>query len=371
MADRDTATLRETPLHAFHERHGARLVPFAGWDMPVSYPAGTVAEHTHTRTHASIFDVAHMGAVELRGDGAAEALERLTPAGVANLAPGRQRYALLTNDVGGIEDDVMVANTGDALLMIVNASRRDHDLALLRRGLPGIEAVERLDLGLLALQGPEAEAVLAADDPSAAAMRFMDARHVTVAGVEVWASRSGYTGEDGFELLVPADRMETVAERLLSDERVELAGLGARDTLRLEAGLCLYGNDLDAATTPVEAGLVWTIPKRRREDADGYPGAARIAAEIADGPSRVRVGLRPQGRKPVRAGATLRDGASGETVGVVTSGGWSPSTGGPVAMGYVAPDHAATGRDLVADVRGRDVPATIADLPFVPHGYRR
>lgn len=370
MVDRDTATLRATPLRDFHERHGARLVPFAGWEMPVSYPDGTVAEHTGTRRHVGLFDVAHMGAVELHGDDAPAALERLTPAGITTLAPGRQRYALLTNDEGGIEDDVMVANAGDKLVVVVNAARRDHDLALLRDGLPGIDVVERTDLGLLAVQGPQSADLVAEHDPAARDMRFMDARDLTVAGTPVWASRSGYTGEDGFELLVPADRMEAVAEELLADDRTLLAGLGARDTLRLEAGLCLYGNDLDTTTSPVEAGLLWTIPKRRRADTSGYPGAARIAAEIADGPSRLRVGLEPHGRRPVRDGAVLRT-TSGDEVGVVTSGGWGPTVGAPVAMGYVDPGHADPGQELVADVRGKNVAVTVADMPFVPHGYRR
>ncbi len=369
MASTEPAALRETPLADLHRRRGARLVDFAGWRMPLSYPEGTVAEHERTRAAASLFDVAHMGAVTLAGEGAAAGLERLTPAGITTLAPERQRYALLTTDDGGILDDVMVANTGEALLVVVNAARREADLARLREGLPDVEVVTRDDLGLLALQGPAAEAVLAAVDPRAATLRFMDAATLRLDGTEAWASRSGYTGEDGFELLVPTDRLEGVAERLLADERVGLAGLGARDTLRLEAGLCLHGADLDETTSPVEAALAWSIPKRRRAEG-GFPGAARIAAELDAGPARLRVGLRPVGRRPVRAGAPLRD-TDGVTVGVVTSGGWGPSVGGPVAMGYVPPALAASRPTLAAEVRGREVAVDVVDLPFVTHRYRR
>ncbi len=368
MAGSDPAALRETPLVDLHRRHGAKLVDFAGWRMPLAYPEGTVAEHLRTRSAASLFDVAHMGAVALGGDAAAD-LERLTPAGITTLAAGRQRYALLTNEAGGILDDVMVANTGEGLLVIVNAARREADLARLREGLPGVEVTARDDLGLLALQGPDAEAVLAAVDPAAADLRFMDAARLDLDGTAAWTSRSGYTGEDGFELLVPASRLEAVATRLLDDPRVGLAGLGARDTLRLEAGLCLYGADLDERTSPVEAGLAWSIPRRRRAEG-GFPGAERIAAELDAGPARLRVGLRPQGRKPVRAGATLRD-AEGATVGVVTSGGWGPSVGGPVAMGYVPASLATARPTLIAEARGAELAVDVVDLPFVTHRYRR
>ncbi len=366
------AGLRTTPLHALHAELGAKLVAFAGWEMPIQYEDGVLAEHGWCRSAAGLFDVSHMAVVDLVGDDPAAALERLTPAGVTTLAEGRQRYGLLLNDDGGVVDDFMVTNWGDRLTMVVNASRRAVDLAILRDGLAGVDVIERTDVALLAIQGPEAAAVVTGIDPSLDGSVFLDNRPATFGGIDVMAARAGYTGEDGFELAVPADRADELARLLLDDPRVRPVGLGARDTLRLEAGLCLYGNDLDETTSPVEADLVWSMPKRRREAGD-FPGADRVTAELADGPTRVRVGLQPEGRRPVRDGAGLRpaDDADRDPVGVVSSGGFGPSVDRPVAMGYVPPSLAADGTALIADVRGKDVPVTVAPLPFVPHRYQR
>ncbi|MEZ5411250.1 MAG: glycine cleavage system aminomethyltransferase GcvT [Acidimicrobiales bacterium] len=384
----NTEALRATPLRALHQELGGRLVDFAGWELPVQYE-GVIAEHTWCRASAALFDVSHMGVVELRagaGSGRADdtavvahALEALTPAAVATLEPGRQRYALLTSDDGGIIDDLMVTNRGDHLVAVVNASRRDVDLAHLRERLApaGIDVVERTDLALLALQGPRAVDALARLVPAAAALVFMD--HVVVAeGATLpdgtttgplGVARSGYTGEDGFELTVAAERAEALARALLAQPEVRPAGLGARDTLRLEAGLPLYGHDIDLTTSPVEADLAWSIPRRRREDGR-FPGAARVRAELADGPARRRVGLAVEGRRPVRDGAALRT-AEGAPAGIVTSGGYGPTVEAPVAMGYVPTPLAGDGQALIADVRGTDVPVRVAPLPFTPHRYVR
>ncbi len=378
----DPAPLRRTPLHALHLEWGGRLVDFAGWDLPVRYEPGPMAEHLHTREAASLFDVSHMGIVELHGrplDETASALEALVPASIRGIADGRQRYTQLTNADGGIIDDLMVARLGDLLVLVVNAARRDVDLAHLRAELPDdIEVRERTDLALLAVQGPAAvDAVvsLVAGDAGArvADTTFMDVIEVTLDGAPCRISRSGYTGEDGVEIQVPADAAVDLARRLVGDSpdegTVRPAGLAARDSLRLEAGLCLYGHDLDETTTPVEAGLVWSIQPRRRTEGN-YPGADVVRRQIADGTERVRVGLRPEGRQPVRDGATLTD-ASGTAVGVVTSGGYGPTVGGPIAMGYVSPASAPVGTTLVAEVRGKELPVAVADLPFVAPRYRR
>jgi len=371
---------RRTPLNALHHELGARMVDFAGWEMPVQYPSGVLQEHHHTRVAAGLFDVSHMGQVVLRGaDPAAlaAALERLVPQDVAGLAEGRQRYAFFTNAEGGIEDDLMVANRGDHLFLVVNAARRAEDLALLRAGLEpaGITVKELEGRALLALQGPRAETVLAGLNPEVAAMSFMDVGTVALAGAECWASRSGYTGEDGFEISVPAAAAETLARALLHSPDVEPVGLGARDSLRLEAGLCLYGADIDAGTTPVEAGLGWAIQKARRTGGareGGFPGAARLLGELADGAARARVGLRPQGRAPMRAGVELFETEeAGGPVGRVTSGGFGPTYGAPVAMGYVPSELAMQGRTLWGELRGKRLPVTVTDLPFVPANYKR
>ncbi len=376
----DTAHVQTTPLHRLHQELGGRLVPFAGWELPIQYE-GVLAEHRACRTAAALFDVSHMGIVELRPptghdvDTVADALETVTPAAIATLEPGRQRYGVLTTADGGIIDDLIVTHRHDHLMVVVNASRRTVDLAHLRHHLADrVTVEERTDLALLALQGPQAVAALGRLLPGAENLVFLDFAPMTVTldrggTVEVGVSRSGYTGEDGFELMVPADRAEDVARALLAQPEVSPAGLGARDTLRLEAGLPLYGNDLDEGTSPIEAGLAWTVPKRRRADAR-FPGAERILAELADGPPRRRVGLQPAGRRPVRDGAALRT-ADGDPAGRVSSGGFGPTVDRPVAMGYVRADLATPGTPLVADVRGADVDVTVADLPFTPHNYHR
>ncbi|GGL73157.1 glycine cleavage system aminomethyltransferase GcvT [Wenxinia marina] len=368
--------LKRTPLFSLHEERGARIVPFSGWEMPVQYAPGVMKEHQHTRAAAGLFDVSHMGQVILRGDGAAEALEALVPVDVVGLAEGRQRYALFTNDDGGILDDLMVANRGDHLLLVVNAARAEHDIAHLRAGLPDAVEVEPVeDRALIALQGPAAELALSGLLPGVTAMRFMDVATLPWVGASLWVSRSGYTGEDGFEISVPAARAESFAKALLADPSVQPIGLGARDSLRLEAGLCLYGHDIDETTTPVEAGLGWAIQKVRRTGGDragGFPGADTILAQLADGAPRARVGLRPDGRQPMREGTELfAADTGGEAVGRVTSGGFGPTIEAPVAMGYVPADHATPGTRLWGEVRGRRQPATVAPLPFVPATFKR
>ena len=369
--------LRRTPLRDLHVELGGRLVDFAGWELPVRYEPGPMAEHLHTRAAASLFDVSHMGIVELMGAPlavAAAALERLVPASITGIGDGRQRYTQLTNEHGGIIDDLMVTRLGDALSMVVNGARREVDLAHLRTALDGaVEVVERTDLALLAIQGPAAVAAVAelADEAAAVLdMAFMDVRDVVLDGVGCRVSRSGYTGEDGVEVQVPADAVVGLARRLLAGGVVQPAGLAARDSLRLEAGLCLYGHDLDEATTPVEAGLAWSIQARRRTEG-GYPGADVVAAQLESGPARRRVGLRPEGRQPVRDGASLVAADATSDIGTVTSGGYGPTVGGPIAMGYVAAAHAEPGASLVALVRGKELPVRIVDLPFVAPNYHR
>jgi glycine cleavage system T protein (aminomethyltransferase) len=373
--------LLQTPLYRLHVELGARMVPFAGFDMPLHYPMGILKEHLATRSGAGLFDVSHMGQLALRtlsGEpgNAALALERLVPMDIAALANGRQRYALFTDGNGGILDDLMVTNLGDHLFMVVNAACKAADEAYLRDQLSGVCSVERLDgRALLALQGPAAEAVLAKLAPDIASMRFMDVRSQTLLGGACVISRSGYTGEDGFEISVAATEAENLARTLLADPRVTPVGLGARDSLRLEAGLCLYGADLGPETTPVAAALEWAIQKSRREGgarAGGFPGAAIVLAQLKAGAPRRRVGLRPEGRLPVRGGARLfRNATSSEAIGVVTSGGFAPSIDAPVAMGYVPTADANCGGTLQAEVRGKRVPVTVCDLPFVPTRYKR
>jgi aminomethyltransferase len=359
--------IRRTPLHDLHRELGARMVPFAGWDMPLQYPAGILAEHRHCRGAAALFDVSHMGQVRLAGASAAQGLERLVPADVAGLAPGRARYTVLTSPDGGVLDDLIVSNAGDHLFLVVNAGGREQDLAHLRDHLDGVE--ELADRALLALQGPAAAAVLQRLAPASAALRFMGTATMEVAGARCRVSRLGYTGEDGFEISVSAEDAVRLARALLDSPEVRPAGLGARDSLRLEAGLCLYGHDLDPSTSPVEAGLGWTIQKRRRAEG-GFPGAARILAELKDGPARRLVGLRPELRAPAREGSEIQDG-DGRAIGRVTSGGFGPTVGGPIAMGYVEADRAAAGTAVQLIVRGKPQAAKVAELPFVPHRYHR
>ncbi len=373
--------LKRTGLHDLHVSLGAKMVPFAGYEMPVQYPMGVLREHLHTRAAAGLFDVSHMGQVILRpksGDvaRAARALETLVPEDVLALKEGRQRYALFTNDTGGILDDLMVAHRGDHLFLVVNAARKDADLAHMRAHLAEDCAVEPVgERLLLALQGPAAEAALARLVPGAAGMRFMDVRAIPSGFGDLWISRSGYTGEDGFEISVPEARGRAFAEALLDMDAVAPIGLGARDSLRLEAGLCLYGSDLDETTSPVEAALGWAIqPTRRRGGVreGGFPGAGRILCELESGPSRRRVGLLPEGRAPMRAGTALYAGQDdARPVGTVTSGAFGPSIGRPMSMGYVAAGNAATGTRLFGEVRGKRLPAIVTEMPFRPSTYKR
>lgn len=372
-------TLARTPLHALHLRHGAKMVPFAGYAMPVQYQAGLLKEHLHTRAAAGLFDVSHMGQIVLTprsgdADDAARALEGLIPVDLLGLPEGRQRYGLLTDAKGGILDDLMVARLPGRLVVVVNAANKAADLAHFQKNLPEDVTAEPVPGGLIALQGPRAASVLGrfADIDS---MRFMDVREVTILGAPCLVSRSGYTGEDGFEIAVPEARAEEVAEALLADDAVLPVGLGARDSLRLEAGLPLHGADIDPGTRPVEAGLAWAISTARRPGgarAGGFPGAERIVSEIENGPTRRRVGLRPEGRAPVRAGAALFAAESaGAPVGHVTSGGFGPSLNAPVAMGYVPSALSAPGTRLFAELRGTRLPLTVSTLPFVPAGFKR
>jgi len=366
----DPAPLRRTPLHAVHIARGARMVPFAGYEMPVQYAAGILAEHLHTRAQAGLFDVSHMGQATLRGADAARALEALVPGDLDGLGLGRTRYTLLLNETGGILDDLMATRTADGLSLVVNASRKEADFAHLRERLPRGIAVEPLiDWALLALQGPLAATVLARHAPGIDRLAFMAATEASVAGTRCWVTRSGYTGEDGFEISLAADAAPALAEALLAEPEVAPVGLGARDTLRLEAGLCLYGHDIDEGTTPVEAGLSWTIGKRRRSEG-GFPGADAVLRQLSDGPRRKRVGIRPDGRAPAREGTDIVDD-SGRSVGRVTSGGFGPTVGAPIAMGYVRAEQARQGEPLSLVVRGVARPARVAPLPFVPHRYHR
>ena len=376
MADESTE-LKTTVLNEVHHALGAKMVGFAGYEMPVQYKAGVLKEHLHTRAAAGLFDVSHMGQVILRGPGVAEALETLVPVDVVGLAEGRQRYGLFTTDDGGIADDLMIANRGDHLFLVVNAACKEADVARMRAALEPLGITVKLleTRALVALQGPLAEDVLAEHCPLVRDMRFMDVETLPVAGAECWVSRSGYTGEDGFEISVPNAAAVDLTRALLADDRVEAIGLGARDSLRLEAGLCLYGQDLDGATTPVEAGLTWAIQKVRRRGgarAGGFPGAARILSEIESGATRRRVGLLPDGRAPLRAGVALFDMAEGGTeIGTVTSGGFGPCVQGPVSMGYVREDCAKAGQPLWGELRGKRVPVRVVKLPFVPAGFKR
>jgi aminomethyltransferase len=373
--------LKRTPLHALHIASGGKMVPFAGYDMPVQYGTGVLREHLHTRACAGLFDVSHMGQIALRPksgrlEDAALALERLVPQDILAVAPGRQRYAQFTSGSGGILDDLMVANFGDHLFLVVNAACKAQDEAHLRAHLSDVCVIEPLpDRALIALQGPKAESVLAKFCPEAPAMRFMDAGPRSVGGVECFVSRSGYTGEDGFEISVPAEAAARLAGDLLADGDVLPVGLGARDSLRLEAGLCLYGHDIDTTTTPVEGALEWSIQKSRRNGgtrAGGFGGADLILAQLEQGAPRRRVGLRPEGRAPVREGARLfADAASSEPIGAVTSGGFGPNLNAPVAMGYLPSPLAAPGGLVFAELRGQRLPLRISPMPFVPNTYKR
>ncbi|HTO31300.1 MAG TPA: glycine cleavage system aminomethyltransferase GcvT [Pararhizobium sp.] len=377
----DHSPLKQTPLHALHLSLGARMVPFAGYDMPVQYPAGVMKEHLHTRSAAGLFDVSHMGQIIVkpksgRIEDAALALETLVPVDVLGLGEGRQRYGLFTNESGGVLDDLMIANRGDHLFLVVNASCKDTDFAHLRKHLGETCDLALLeDRALIALQGPQAVTVLAELWADIATMRFMDVVEAELHDVPCIISRSGYTGEDGFEISIPAASAEDVTRRILEHPDVMPIGLGARDSLRLEAGLCLYGNDIDTTTTPVEAALEWAMQKARRTGGSregGFPGADIILRQLADKASRRRVGLKPEGKAPVRAGAALFADAEGRMpIGTVTSGGFGPSADHPVAMGYVDIAHTANGTQVFAEVRGKYLPMTVTALPFITPTYKR
>lgn len=379
MADAAPDTLSVTPLHAAHVALGAKMVPFAGYDMPVQYPTGVLTEHNWTRENAGLFDVSHMGQAALRAKDhatAAAAIEALVPADILKLAAGKQRYSQLTAPDGGILDDLMITRPGapdhdGILLLVVNAACKAADFDHIGRHLPRGVSLELFpDQALLALQGPKAAAVLSARFPEVAAMGFMSGRTVWWGETTLWVSRSGYTGEDGYEISVPAARAAELWNLLLSDDRVKPIGLGARDSLRLEAGLCLYGHDIDTTTSPVEGNLVWSIQKRR-QDVGGFPGAQRILAEITGDIPRLRVGLLPEGKAPAREGAEIVDPETGGVIGKVTSGGFSPTLSRPIAMGYVPETHSALGTLVHLMVRGKPLPARVAALPFVPTRYYR
>lgn len=373
--------LQHTPLHALHLELGARMVPFAGYAMPVQYPSGLMAEHRQCREAAALFDVSHMGQLRLVGPDAAAALETLVPVDVIGLPAGKQRYAFFTNEHGGLLDDLMItrppeADAGDFgdLFVVVNAGCKDADIAHLRQHIGARCEIRTLpDRALLALQGPQAAQALARLNPGVNALTFMTGGAFELAGSRCFVTRSGYTGEDGFEISVPADQAVALARALLAQPEVKPAGLGARDTLRLEGGMCLYGHDIDTGTTPVEAGLTWAIQKVRRaggERAGGYPGAAVIDRQLAEGPARKRVGLLGLERAPVREGTAIV-AADGTPLGTVTSGTLGPTVGQPVAMAYLAASHVAAGTEVFAEVRGKRLPMRVAPMPFAPHRYHR
>lgn len=376
----DTAALKKTPLHDLHLSLGARMVPFAGYDMPVQYPAGVMKEHLQTRAAAGLFDVSHMGQVVIKAksgkyEDVALALESLVPVDILGLAEGRQRYGFFTDENGGILDDLMITHLDDHLFVVVNAACKDADVAHLKKHLSDTCDITVLDRALIALQGPRAVEALAELWADVAAMKFMDVRHCRLHDVSCLVSRSGYSGEDGYEISIPSDMAVDVTKRLLEHPDVEPIGLGARDSLRLEAGLCLYGNDIDTTTTPVEAALVWAIQKARKSGgarAGGFPGAQRILSELDNGATRRRVGLKPDGKAPVRGHAKLYADQEGKTeIGEVTSGGFGPSAEGPVAMGYVPVASSDVGTVVYAEVRGKYLPVTVAALPFVTPTYKR
>ncbi len=367
-------SVKQTQLNALHRECGGKMVPFAGYDMPVQFPTGVLKEHLHTRAACGLFDVSHMGQAWLTGDDIAARFETLVPGNIQELKPGQIRYTLLLNDQGGIRDDLMVTRPwngadGRSLFLVVNAACKDADFAHIAASLPGAELHRLEDRALLALQGPKASAVLSRLAPDSATMTFMTAAPLMTLGHECYVSRSGYTGEDGYEISVPGAAAEEIARRLLADSDVLPIGLGARDSLRLEAGLCLYGHDIDENTSPVEGALTWAIGKRRKTEAN-FPGAARILSELAVGPARKRVGILPADKAPAREGTEIQS-ADGKPIGIVTSGGFGPTLNGPMCMGYVETPFAADGTQVQLIVRGQARPARIAPMPFVPQNYYR
>jgi aminomethyltransferase len=361
---------RRTPLHDLHVELGGKLVDFAGWSLPVQYPAGIMAEHRHCRTAAALFDVSHMCQVLIRGEGAASVFECLVPGDIAGLAEGNLRYTVLTNERGGVLDDLIAGRVPEGLFVVANAARREFDLAHMRAAFEPAHPVEELaDRALLALQGPRAAEVLGRLVPGASALGFMQTTTAMIGGRHCRISRCGYTGEDGFEISVAAADAAALASLLLDQPEVAPAGLGARDSLRLEAGLCLYGHELTPDTTPIEARLGWTIARRRRQARD-FPGADVILRQLEDGTERQLVGIRPDGRAPAREGTEICD-AAGQRSGVVTSGGFGPTVGGPIALGYVRAEDASPGSPQQLSIRGKLHPAKMVELPFVPHRYQR
>jgi len=360
---------KRTALYDLHVELGGKMVEFAGWSMPINYPMGILGEHVQCRTKAALFDVSHMAQVEIRGDGAAKAFEALVPSNIDGLAAGKARYTFFTNDAGGIMDDLIVSNAGDYLFVVVNASMRDQDIGHMKSNLSGFEVIEILDRGLIAVQGPAAVDVVSKHAPAAAELKFMETIECDLLGATCRISRLGYTGEDGYEISIPDADIDRISRVLLQDDMLEPAGLGARDSLRLEAGLCLYGNDIDTTTSPVEAQLNFAIQKRRREEG-GFPGADRILNEFAEGPKRKLVGIKPTGRAPARNGVEIQS-TDGTTIGIITSGGFGPTFEGPVALGYVASAHAESGTEVNLLVRGKLMPATVEKTPFVKQNYKR
>nr|WP_170540121.1 glycine cleavage system aminomethyltransferase GcvT [Ruegeria arenilitoris] len=361
--------MKRTPLYDLHVELGGKLVDFAGWEMPVQYPLGIMGEHKQCREKAALFDVSHMGQVILRGKNVGEKLEALCPQAFATLPEGKARYGFFTNADGGIMDDLIVSNAGDHFFVVVNAALRDQDIPHMRAHLDGVEVTEIFDRALVAVQGPKAEDVVGALCPAARDLKFMETTVARINGVECRISRLGYTGEDGYEISIPEDKAIEVTRALLAHEDCEPAGLGARDSLRLEAGLCLYGNDINQSTSPIEANLAWAIQKRRKEEG-GFPGAARIQRELAEGAARKLVGIKPDGRAPARQGVEVQD-LQGNMIGQITSGGFGPTVGGPVAMGYVAAGHTEPGEQVNLIIRGKAQPARIVALPFVKQNYKR
>ena len=374
-----TQSLRKTPLNALHREFGAKLTEFAGYEMPVQYGLGILGEHQHTRKKAGLFDVSHMGQVILSGQSYEEtalALEKVLPMDVLGLEIGRQRYGFLTNDDGGILDDLMFSNRGDHIFVVLNAACKDSDIKYLRSLLePNISIKEIESRALIALQGPASEAVLGKYHPQIKNMKFMDVETLTIDGAECWISRSGYTGEDGFEISIPAEAAEPITRSILSNQNVEFIGLGARDSLRLEAGLCLYGHDIDQATTPVEASLTWAIQKARRSNgsrASGFIGSEIILKQLAGGTNKKRVGFLPQTRAPMREGVEIfGTETSKDAIGKITSGGYGPTVGYPIAMGYINSEYANSEDDLFGELRGKRVPVKVSNLPFVPLNFKR
>ncbi|WP_406647101.1 glycine cleavage system aminomethyltransferase GcvT [Aliisedimentitalea scapharcae] len=360
---------KRTPLYDLHVELGGKMVDFAGWEMPVQYPMGIMGEHKHCREKAAVFDVSHMGQVILKGDNVGEKLEALCPQAYATLKEGKARYGFFTNEDGGIMDDLIVSNAGDHYFVVVNAALRHQDIPHMAANLDGVDVIEIFDRALVAVQGPKAEDVVGDLCPAARDLKFMETTVADINGVSCRISRLGYTGEDGYEISIPDADAVAVARAFLAHEDCEPAGLGARDSLRLEAGLCLYGNDIDQSTSPIEASLNWAIQKRRKEEG-GFPGAARIQKELAEGAAKKLVGIKPAGRAPARQGVEIQC-AEGNTIGEITSGGFGPTVGGPVAMGYVSAGHGTVGEQVNLVIRGKAQPAEIVSLPFVQQNYKR